>query len=113
MCRRPLQARGAVLLWGRVGRLGLVGSSCSLLCWSIDDPVDRAEDPRYPAGAARRELAVEVRAIVAVCRLGVRERWCLGVAAAHVLGEPLDAVGVVPFNAEVFAGDVPAGALAG
>ena len=35
------------------------------------------------------------------------------VAAAHVLGEPLDAVGVVPFDAEVLAGDEPVGALAG
>ncbi len=56
---------------------------------------------------------VKVRAVVAVCELGVRERWCLRVAAAHVLGEPGDAVGVVPFDAEVLAGDVPVGALAG
>jgi hypothetical protein len=37
----------------------------------------------------------------------------LGVAAAHVLGEALDAVGVVSFGSEVFAVDVPVGALAG
>src|SRR3984885_11705774 len=45
--------------------------------------------------------------------LGVREGGCLGVAAAHVLGEPRDAVGVVSFDAEVLAVDVPVGALAG
>lgn len=34
-------------------------------------------------------------------------------ASAHVLREPFDAVGVVAFGAEVLAGDVPIGALAG
>jgi hypothetical protein len=37
----------------------------------------------------------------------------LGVAAAHVLGESLDAVGVVAFCSEVFAVDEPGCALAG
>src|ERR1035441_8636460 len=46
---------------GRIGRLGLVGSSCSLLCWWIDDPVDRADDPRYAAGAAGREIDRKTR----------------------------------------------------
>jgi hypothetical protein len=55
---------------------------------------------------------VEV-AVVAVCQLGVRERWCLRVAPADVLSEPSDAVVVVAFDAEVLAGDVPVGALAG
>ena len=43
----------------------------------------------------------------------MRERWGLRVAAAHVGGEALDAVGVVSFDSEVFAGDEPVGALAG
>ena len=34
-------------------------------------------------------------------------------AALHVLSEPVDAVGVVSFGAEVFAVDVPVGAPAG
>ena len=43
----------------------------------------------------------------------MRERWCLRVASAHVLGEAIDAVGVVSFDAEIVAGDEPVGALAG
>ena len=43
----------------------------------------------------------------------MRERRGLRVAAAHVLGEPLDAVGVVPFDAEILARDEPGRSLAG
>ena len=45
--------------------------------------------------------------------MGVREGWGLGVAAAHVGCESLDAVGVVAFCSEVFAVDEPGCALAG
>jgi len=33
----------------------------------------------------------------------MRERWGLRVASAHVLGEALDAGGVVPFDPEILA----------
>ena len=56
---------------------------------------------------------MKVRAVVAVGQLGVRERWGLCVASAHVLREALDPVGVVAFDAEVLAGDEPVGPLAG
>jgi hypothetical protein len=65
------------------------------------------------AAAAGRNRVVKARPVVAVGQLGMRERWRLCVAAAHVLSEALDAVGVVPFDTEVLAGDEPVGALAG
>src|SRR5450759_4976093 len=97
----------------RVGRSAVVGSSCSLRCWWLDDAVDGAGEPRYPASAAGRDRVAEARPVVAVGQLGVRERWGLGVAAAHVRREAADAVSVVPFDAESFARDEPVGALAG
>ena len=42
----------------------------------------------------------------------MRERGCLRAAVAHLLGEAPDASGVLPFGAEVVAGDEPVGAVA-
>ena len=40
------------------------------------------------------------------------ERWRLRAAVAHLLGETRNERGVLPFGAEVVAGDEPVGALA-
>jgi hypothetical protein len=64
----------------------------------LGDAVDGAGDAGYPTGAARRDRVVETGSPLGVGQFGVRERWGLGVAAAHVLGEALDAVGVVAFD---------------
>jgi hypothetical protein len=95
--------------------LGRVGCPRTICAASVEGGVSApaASCCSWRAGAAGCDRAVEVRAVIAVCQLGVRERWCLRVAAAHVLGETPDAVGVVSFHAEVLAGDEPVGALAG
>ena len=42
----------------------------------------------------------------------MRERWGLGAAVAHLLGEARDSCGVLSFGAEVVACDVPVSAVA-
>src|SRR4029077_9278063 len=49
--------------------------------------------------------------VVGFGKLGVGQRRRLRVAAAHALREALDALGVVAFDAEVLARDVPIGSL--
>ena len=79
----------------------------------MDDAVDGAGDPRQAARATRRDRVLEAQPVVGVGQLGVRERRGLRVAAAHVLGESLDPVGVVAVGSELVAVDVPVGSLAG
>src|SRR5450759_3389407 len=107
--RRALRAASPA---GRVALPGSCGSSCSLRYSWLDDAVQGAGDPRESC-AARRERSAEAGPVVGVGQLGVGERWCLGVASAHVLGEPFDPLGVLAFDAEVVAGDIPVGAVTG
>src|SRR5579875_304199 len=68
--------------------------------------------PRQPA-SAWGDRSLEARPVLGIGQLWVGQGRCLRVAAAHVLSEPFDAAGVGAFDAEVVAGDVPVGALAG
>jgi hypothetical protein len=60
------------------------------------------------AGCDHRAIA---GAIAHVGQLGVRERW--GLTAAHAFGKSSDAVGVLPFDSQLLAGNEPVSSFAG